>query len=205
MPRKLKVYTTSIGFFDLAIAAPSMKAALEAWGADSNLFHQNFAKEVHDADIVDAAMAHPGVVLKRPVGSAKSFAETSALPADLVSPASGSAISGKKRQAKESHPRQSHISDTRKTSAAYEREERKRQAVEQREVAKRTAARKRRDAAVEKAQQDLAEAEAEHESTLALIEDDRSKLDARERAEDDRWASSKRKLQAALTKAKKIE
>ena len=39
MARKLKTYQTSLGFFDLAIAAPSMKAALEAWGADSNLFH----------------------------------------------------------------------------------------------------------------------------------------------------------------------
>jgi hypothetical protein len=38
MARKLKTYQTSLGFFDLAIAAPSMKAALEAWGADSNLF-----------------------------------------------------------------------------------------------------------------------------------------------------------------------
>jgi colicin import membrane protein len=28
---------TSIGFYDLAFAAPSMKAALEAWGAGSNL------------------------------------------------------------------------------------------------------------------------------------------------------------------------
>jgi hypothetical protein len=41
--RKLKTYQTSLGFFDLAIAAPSMKAALEAWGADSNLFHQGAA------------------------------------------------------------------------------------------------------------------------------------------------------------------
>ena len=40
MARKLKTYQTSLGFFDLVIAAPSMKAALEAWGADSNLFHQ---------------------------------------------------------------------------------------------------------------------------------------------------------------------
>ena len=30
MAKKLKVYQTSIGFFDLAIAAPSMKAAAEA-------------------------------------------------------------------------------------------------------------------------------------------------------------------------------
>jgi hypothetical protein len=40
MARRLKKYQTSIGFYDLAIAAPSMKAALEAWGAESNLFHR---------------------------------------------------------------------------------------------------------------------------------------------------------------------
>ncbi len=38
MARKLKTFQTSLGFYDLAIAAPSMKAALEAWGAGSNLF-----------------------------------------------------------------------------------------------------------------------------------------------------------------------
>jgi hypothetical protein len=36
MTRKLKSYQTSLGFYDLAIAAPSMKAALEALGAGSN-------------------------------------------------------------------------------------------------------------------------------------------------------------------------
>jgi hypothetical protein len=45
MPRKLKVYQTFQGFYDLAIAAPSMKAALEAWGSNMNLFHQGFASE----------------------------------------------------------------------------------------------------------------------------------------------------------------
>jgi colicin import membrane protein len=30
MPRKLKTYRTSLGFYDLAIAALSMKAALQA-------------------------------------------------------------------------------------------------------------------------------------------------------------------------------
>jgi len=68
MARKLKAYQTSLGFFDLAIAAPSMKAALEAWGADSNLFHQGAAKESNDPDVIAATMAKPGVVLGRPVG-----------------------------------------------------------------------------------------------------------------------------------------
>jgi hypothetical protein len=69
MARKLKTYQTSLGFFDLAVAAPSMKAALEAWGADSNLFHQGAARQSEDPHIVAATMAAPGVVLKRPVGS----------------------------------------------------------------------------------------------------------------------------------------
>ena len=78
MARKLKTYQTSLGFFDLAIAAPSMKAALEAWGADSNLFHQGAARESDDPDVIAAAMAKPGIVLRRPVGSAGSFGEHSA-------------------------------------------------------------------------------------------------------------------------------
>jgi hypothetical protein len=57
MPRKLNTYQTSLGFYDLAIAAPSMKAALEAWGAGSNLFHQGHAKETEDPDVVAATMA----------------------------------------------------------------------------------------------------------------------------------------------------
>jgi hypothetical protein len=67
MARKLKTYQTSLGFFEQAIAAPSMKAALEAWGADSNLFHQGAAKESADPDVIAATMKKPGVVLKRPI------------------------------------------------------------------------------------------------------------------------------------------
>jgi hypothetical protein len=81
--RKLKTYQTSLGFFDQAIAAPSMKAALEAWGADSNLFHQGAAKESRDPDVIAATMAKPGVVLKRPVGSNGAFRERAELPANL--------------------------------------------------------------------------------------------------------------------------
>lgn len=69
MARKLKTFRTSLGFYDLAVAAPSMKAALEAWGAGSNLFHQGIATETDDPDVVAATMSKPGVVLKRPAGS----------------------------------------------------------------------------------------------------------------------------------------
>src|ERR1700684_188260 len=83
MAKKLKTYETSLGFFDLAIAAPSMKAALEAWGADSNLFRQGAAQESTDPDVVAATMAKPGVVLKRPVGSGGPFGEHAELPKNL--------------------------------------------------------------------------------------------------------------------------
>ncbi|MGY3294641.1 hypothetical protein ACVWW5_007295 [Bradyrhizobium sp. LM3.4] len=83
MARKLKTYETSVGFFDLAIAAPSMKAALEAWAADSNLFHQGAAKESDDPDVIAATMAKPGVVLRRSVGTDRPFSEHAELPTDL--------------------------------------------------------------------------------------------------------------------------
>ena len=50
-----------------------MKAALEAWGTSRNLFHQGFAKESDDSEVIAATMAKPGVVLQRPVGSNKRF------------------------------------------------------------------------------------------------------------------------------------
>ena len=46
--QKLKVFVTSIGFHDAYVAAPSQKAALEAWGADSNIFAQGIAEQVTD-------------------------------------------------------------------------------------------------------------------------------------------------------------
>ena len=79
MARKLKTFQTSLGFYDLAIAAPSMKAALEAWGAGSNLFHQGVAKETDDPHVVAATMSKPGVVLKRPAGSNGRFTKHSDL------------------------------------------------------------------------------------------------------------------------------
>src|SRR5258705_9517270 len=84
MARKLKTYQTSLGFFDQAVAAPSMKAALEAWGSDSNLFHQGAAKESDDPDVVAASMKKPGGILRRPVGSSGSFAEHAELPTDIA-------------------------------------------------------------------------------------------------------------------------
>jgi hypothetical protein len=70
MPRRLKVYRTAIGFHDAYVAAPSMKAALEAWGTDKNLFARGVAEQVTDPKLTRAALARPGEVVRVPRGSA---------------------------------------------------------------------------------------------------------------------------------------
>ena len=67
--KKLKVYRTPIGFHDAYVAAPSMKAALEAWGSSTNLFSQGAAEVVTDPKLTKAPLARPGEVVRVPRGS----------------------------------------------------------------------------------------------------------------------------------------
>lgn len=69
MPRKLKVFRTAIGFHDAYVAAPSQKAALEAWGANVDLFARGAAELVTDVELSEEPLAHPGKVIKRLRGS----------------------------------------------------------------------------------------------------------------------------------------
>jgi colicin import membrane protein len=126
MPRKLKVYQTSLGFFDLAIAAPSMKAALEAWGAGSNLFHQGVAKESDDRKVIDAAMEKPGTILQRPVGTDGPFREHADLPtaASLDVPARES--KSPRKQPKAAKARKIDEKAERRAAAAFEKEQKRR-------------------------------------------------------------------------------
>lgn len=70
MPRQLKVYRTPIGFHDAYVAAPSQKAALEAWGSDANLFARGVAELVTDPALTREPLARPGAVVRRLRGSA---------------------------------------------------------------------------------------------------------------------------------------
>ena len=80
--QKLKVFRTPIGFHDAYVAAPSQKAALEAWGADSNIFAQGIAEQVTDPKLMEEALANPGKVIKKVRGSAdEHFAELDRAPA----------------------------------------------------------------------------------------------------------------------------
>lgn len=80
--QKLRVFRTPIGFHDAYVAAPSQKAALEAWGADSNIFAQGIAEQVTDPKLMEEALADPGTVIKKVRGSAdEHFAELDRAPA----------------------------------------------------------------------------------------------------------------------------
>ncbi len=65
MPRKLKVFRTMAGFHDAYVAAPSRAAALRAWGATTDLFAMDAAEEATDAKLMEAALAEPGVVIRK--------------------------------------------------------------------------------------------------------------------------------------------
>lgn len=67
--RKLKVFRTPIGFHDAYVAAPSQKAAPEAWGSDSNLFARGSAEQVTDPKLTKEPLERPGQVVRRSRGS----------------------------------------------------------------------------------------------------------------------------------------
>ena len=158
MPRRLKTYQTSIGFFDLAIAAPSMKAAAEAWRSDTDIFKKGFAKETDDPKIVAATMAKPGVLLKRPVGSNGPFSENAELP--QINRVTENRA---KSQPRRKEPTAYKVDDkTAKDAAlAFEREQKRRDLIHRNKEAAREKERKRREKAIAKAERALEEASRE--------------------------------------------
>jgi DNA repair exonuclease SbcCD ATPase subunit len=73
MQRKqtLKVFRTPIGFHDAYVAAPSQKAALEAWGSDADLFARGIAEQVKDPELTREPLERPGEVIRRSRGTAE--------------------------------------------------------------------------------------------------------------------------------------
>jgi len=204
MAKKLKTYETSLGFFDLAIAAPSMKAALEAWGADSNLFHQGAAKQSEDPDVVAVTMAKPGVVLRRPVGSDGSFSEHADLPTNLgdTDKPTKTAREPQGHKPKQASSRPVDKAAERKAALAYDREQNRRNRERAREEAARQQERERRQQAIDKAQSALDKAEREHAERAGAIEAEADAIEKRAQAENARWKKEKERLDAALQRAR---
>jgi len=204
MARKLKTYQTSLGFFDLAVAAPSMKAALEAWGADSNLFHQGAAKQSEDPDVIAPTLAAPGVVLKRPVGSRGPFKEHAELPTNLAGDnISKKAGSRSVRRRPQKHPeRATDQAAERKAALALEKVQKRRERERAKEEAALHKERERRQKAVDKAQSALDAARREHEKNASDIQAQLEALEERSQGEEARWEKEKARLDAALRRAR---
>jgi hypothetical protein len=159
MARKLKTYQTSVGFYDMAIAAPSMRAALEAWGAGSNLFHQGVAKESSDQEVISVAMFKPGVVLRRPVGSDGPFTEHAELPTDLARDEPRHKSKKSVAERKEDVPRKTDAKARATAALAFEREQRLRESQRKKEETAYEKQRRRRAQAIDKAQAELEKGE----------------------------------------------
>lgn len=203
MARKLKTYVTNLGFFELAIAAPSMKAALEAWGMTHNAFQHGFAEQTDAPAIVAQTTAKPGIVLKRAVGSNGAFTEDPDLPERLpaIRPTAAIKTKAPPKAAKPKKP-----SGAKSDPAAIISFEKARRAREK-QRAREDAAREReisvRRAATGKAERALARALEAHEQTLRGIDRDRDKVDRRADAEARRWKAEKEKLKSAIDRARK--
>ena len=97
-----------------------MKAALEAWGAESNLFHQ-------DPEVVAATMAKPDLILRRPVGSNGPFTQQAALPTDLSNHEVNGRPKRPRAKPKKPPPRKTDDEAARQAALEHERAERQRE------------------------------------------------------------------------------
>ena len=177
--QKLKVFRTPIGFHDAYVAAPSQKAALEAWGSDTNLFAHGSAEVVTDPELVKVALEHPGEVVKvlrgtkaeqlaalkkAPVRSAKSRSSRAA-EAEVI------AKRARKRAAKPSH---AGVDKAEKALDALEEKQGKDLAAldkQQRELERKLRDLKRRqERERDKAQRELEEARSDYEEAMRRYE-----------------------------------
>lgn len=144
---KLKVFRMPIGFHDAYVAAPSQKAAAEAWGTDAAVFSRGEAEPVTDPKLMEEPLASPGKVIKRLRGSA---AEQIAALAPDEPPEAGT-----KAKPKPPKPRPSRAALEGAEQALARAEERHRE--ERQALAEREAALARERAAIEKKQREEVE------------------------------------------------
>ena len=142
---RLKVYQARMGFYDSVVAAPSQKAALNAWGARQNLFAEGQASVADDPAAIEAALAHPQTPLRRAIGSDGAFGLESGVPnlPDAPAPPKSKAVSAKaKPQPAKPQPDRSRLKAAEAALAVLQREQarqadalrRKRQALEAEEA-----------------------------------------------------------------------
>ena len=107
---------------------------------------------------------------------------------------------------KRGKPTGAKVSDAsaRKAAVRYQKDQAKRERQRLREEAAAARRRERREAAVTNAEAAIADARQDHERKQGAIDAERSILEKRSEAEDERWTKLKQKLQAALRRARAL-
>src|SRR5687767_10396994 len=146
-----------------------MAAALQAWGSDTNLFHQGFAKETDDPAIVAATLAKPGVVLRRPVGSDGAFSEHAELPKELPIDKEKERTAKPRTMTREPPAQKVDDKAAREAALAVERERKRRDSERRKQEAAREKECKRCEQAIAKAETALQEATRDHENKVEQI------------------------------------
>ena len=100
---KLKVFRLPVGFHDAYVAAPSQKAAIEAWGSDKDVFRRGQAEQVDDPKLTRGPLERPGKVIKRLRGTAAE--QLAALGDDAERGGGRAAGSAGRKPAKKAKPR----------------------------------------------------------------------------------------------------
>jgi type IV secretory pathway VirB10-like protein len=161
----------AVGFHDVYVAAPSQKAAAEAWGTDVSVFTRKEAEIVTDPKLTEEPLASPGKVVKRLRGTAAE--QIAALGADEAAeaPKPGRSAKPAAKAAPKPKPRPSR--------AALDEAEREMEAAEARHRQERAA---------------LAEREAE-------LERERKALEKKQREERERLEARRDKAEAAYDEA----
>lgn len=199
--QKLKVYRTPIGFHDAYVAAPSQKAALDAWGADADLFARGVAETVNDEALTREPLEQPGVVVRKLRGTADE--QMAALPRDRPR--------AKRRTPPPDEdegppPRARH--GGRRTTAVPRRspllsasEAKPARASPPKAAPKRKAPRPSR-VKLDEAERAIEQAEAEHARRVADLRDREKQIQQERRAAEAAHAANIAKLEGALTKVR---
>ncbi|MFN3387787.1 MAG: hypothetical protein ACK40O_02575 [Allosphingosinicella sp.] len=169
---RLKVFRTPIGFHDAYVAAPSQKAAIEAWGSGKDIFARGEAELVTDPALTAKPLADPGRVIKRLRGSAAEQIAALGPVGGGPGKRKAKAAEAKPPKPKKPPPRPSRaklekaeaaVAKARETRSAALAEIAERQAALERE---RRAVAKTHDAALERLTRARDEAEASYEEAL---------------------------------------
>jgi hypothetical protein len=190
---KLKVYRLPVGFHDAYVAAPSQKAAIEAWGSDKDVFQRGQAELVEDPKLTKEPLASPGEVIKRLRGTAAE--QMAALGKAEPAPRRKS-----RRTSSEAEPEARARSSARATPSARAKPQPKPQPAPRPRPPPKPKPRPSRGA-LDKAEQALAEAEERHQQDRRKIAEREAALARERKALEKKQADERERLEVRRDKA----